>query len=54
MRFIIISSFFLFAGFIAGKFLGDDNIVEEFSEDVIEKEIGVKFDITPNSYEKNK
>ena len=32
-------------------FFGDDNPIEEISEEIIKEEIGIDIDLTPNSHE---
>lgn len=49
---IIIVAVCAIGGFVSSKWLGDDNPVEEFSEDVIKMETGVSIDLTPSSPEK--
>lgn len=41
----------LIIGFGSGYLLGNDNPVEEITEHVIDQEIGVNVDLTPNSPE---
>jgi hypothetical protein len=38
-------------GVLSSKFLGDDNAVEEFSEEILELKTGVSVDLTPESQE---
>lgn len=38
-------------GFLSSKFLGDDNLVEETAENVIEQHTGIDLDLTPESEE---
>jgi predicted ATP-grasp superfamily ATP-dependent carboligase len=38
-------------GAISAKYLGNDNAVEEVAESVIEKEMGLKVDLSPLSEE---
>ena len=42
----------LIAGYASSKFLGEDNAIEEAAEEVIESQIGVDIDLTPDSKEK--
>lgn len=39
-------------GYVSSKYLGDDNVVEELSEEVIEDMTGVDVDLTPSSPER--
>lgn len=49
---IVISVIFAgLIGIISGKFLGDDNLIEEKSEDFINEKTGLKIDLTPDSQE---
>lgn len=41
----------ILAGLCSRMFLGDDNIVEEFAEEVIKEEVGISVDLSPNSPE---
>lgn len=52
---IILISLSLGAAFVAQYYfnLKDDNPIEEFSEELINYETGVKIDISPTSSEKN-
>ena len=42
----------LTVGYISKKYLGDDNIVEEVAEKVIDSETGIDIDLSPSSPEK--
>lgn len=46
---------FVFAciGIISKKYLGDDNIIEELSEEIIKEEMGIDIDLSASSYEKD-
>jgi hypothetical protein len=51
---IIYSKYFLILlivliGFFSNYLLGDDNPIEEYSEEIIKEEIGLDIDLTPNS-----
>lgn len=39
-------------GLFSSKYLGDDNPIEEISEEIIEEKTGLSVDLTPNSREK--
>jgi hypothetical protein len=51
---IIYSKYFLILlivliGFFSKYLLGDDNPIEEYSEEIIKEETGIDIDLTPNS-----
>ena len=51
---IIYSKYFLILlvvliGFFSTYLLGDDNLIEEYSEEIIKEETGLDIDLTPNS-----
>lgn len=39
-------------GITSSHYLGEDNVVEEVAEEIINKEIGLSIDLTPSSKEK--
>ncbi len=41
------------AGYVSSRFLGQDNPVEEAAEEVIESQIGLDIDLSPDSEEKS-
>ncbi len=41
-------------GLISSYFLGDDNKIEQISEEIIKQNTGIEIDLSPNSPEKNK
>ena len=41
-------------GIVSDKYLGDDNLVEEESEQIIKNETGLDIDLTPKSKESTK
>lgn len=47
----IVLCFIAACGFISTKFLGDDNPVEEVSEEIIKEITHVEIDLSPNSPE---
>ena len=49
---VVIIAFAIAAGLGSRYFLGDDNPIEEASEDIIKKEIGLDIDLSPQSPEK--
>ena len=49
---IIIIALAALVGYASSLIIGDDNIVEETAEMVIEKHTGYSVDLTPNSREK--
>ena len=51
---IIISLMAIVALMLSIVLLGNDNPVEEIAEEIIKEEVGLEFDITPNSLEKQK
>ena len=51
---IIYSKYFLILlvvlmGVVSTYVLGDDNLIEEYSEEIIKEETGLDIDLTPNS-----
>lgn len=44
----------LIATAVSQKYLGDDNAVEEFAEEIIESKIGVDIDLSPSTPEGKK
>ena len=36
-------------GFLSSRILGDDNPIEEFTEEIIEQETGIEIDLSPKS-----
>jgi hypothetical protein len=48
----IIALMFAAIGIVSTHFLGDDNIIEECSEEIIKEETGLDLDLTPRSKEK--
>lgn len=53
---IIYSKYFLIllivlVGFVSAYLLGDDNPIEEYSEEIIKEETGLDIDLTPKSKE---
>ncbi len=50
--FLIVLAGSVIIGGLSSLWLGDDNIVEEICEDIIEKETGQLIDLTPESPEK--
>lgn len=38
-------------GFLSSRWLGDDNVIEEFSEEIIESNTGIDIDLTPGTQE---
>lgn len=48
---IIIIAVAALVGYFSSSWLGDDNVIEETCEDVIEQHMGIDFDISPNTVE---
>ena len=54
MNKIFIVIIVLIIGFISMYLLGNDNKIEEISEEIIKQNTGIEIDLSPNSPEENK
>lgn len=49
--FVAIVSICVIGGIISRTFYGPDNAIEEFAEDIIERETGINLDLSPSTPE---